>query len=42
MQIGDGFYKGTDGDLYFLDSSVPHRIKNIGTEPSMYFAIQWE
>ena len=42
MEIYDGLYKGTDGDLYFLGSNIPHAIKNIGTKPSMYFAIQWE
>jgi len=42
MEIGNGLYKGTDGDLYFLGSNIPHAIKNIGTEPCMYFAIQWE
>jgi len=42
MEIDHGFYKGTDGDLYFLGSNVPHAIKNIGTKPCIYFAIQWE
>jgi len=42
MEIGNGLYKGTDGDLYFLGSNVPHAIKNTGTESCIYFAIQWE
>ena len=42
MEIGDQFYEGTDGDLYFVNSNVPHAIKNIGSDSSMYFAIQWE
>lgn len=42
MEIGEGLYKGTDGDLYFIGSNVPHAIKNIGAESCMYFAIQWE
>ena len=42
MQIGDKFYKGNQGDLFYLGSNVLHAIKNIGTTPSMYFAIQFE
>jgi len=42
MQIGEKFYDGTDGDLYFLGSNVPHAIKNIGDESCMYFAFQFE
>ena len=42
MYIDNRFYKGTSGDLYFLGSNVLHAIQNIGAEPSMYFAIQWE
>ena len=42
MQIGDKFYKGTQGDLYFLASEIPHAIRNTGKEPCVYFAFQWE
>ena len=42
MQIGDEFYKGTQGDLYFLASEIPHAIRNTGEEPCVYFAFQWE
>ncbi len=41
MQIGDKFYKGTTGDLYFLSSNIPHALKNIGKEQCEYFAFQW-
>jgi (S)-ureidoglycine aminohydrolase len=42
MQIGDSFYQGTAGDLFYLESQVPHAIQNTGDEPCMYFAFQWE
>jgi (S)-ureidoglycine aminohydrolase len=42
MQIGDGFYQGTAGDLFYLASNIPHALKNTGTTPCMYYAIQWE
>ena len=42
MQIGSAFYKGSAGDLYFLDSNVSHAISNTGDKPCMYYAIQWE
>lgn len=42
MQIGDEFYKGTQGDLYFLASEIPHAIRNTGKEACVYFAFQWE
>jgi (S)-ureidoglycine aminohydrolase len=42
MQIGDKFYQGTQGDLYFLASEIPHAIRNTGEEPCVYFAFQWE
>lgn len=41
MQIGDQFFKGTKGDLYFLSSNKPHALKNIGKEQCEYFAFQW-
>jgi len=41
-QIGDKFYKGTEGDLYFLASEIPHAIQNVGKGQCMYFAFQWE
>ena len=42
MQIGDNFYKGTTGDLYFLGSMIPHAIRNDDTAPIMYYAFQWD
>lgn len=42
MQIGNEFYKAEAGDLYYLESNVPHAIQNISNEPCRYFAIQWE
>jgi (S)-ureidoglycine aminohydrolase len=42
MQIGDQFYKGGSGDIYYLGSNVPHAIQNIGTGTCTYFAFQFE
>jgi len=42
MQIADSFKKATSGDLIYLESMIPHAIKNDDTKPIMYFAIQWE
>jgi (S)-ureidoglycine aminohydrolase len=42
MQIGENFYKGSVGDLFFLGSNIPHAIRNVGAGSCMYFAIQWE
>ncbi len=42
MQIGDRFFKGTAGDVYFLGSNIPHAIRNTGDKPCMYFAFQWQ
>jgi (S)-ureidoglycine aminohydrolase len=42
MQIGENYYKGSEGDLFFLGSNIPHAISNEGTSSCMYFAIQWE
>ena len=42
MQIGNDFYQGTAGDLFYLESDVPHAIQNNGDESCMYFAVQWK
>lgn len=42
MQIGQSFYKGKAGDIYFLKTNVLHAIRNEGAKPCMYFAIQFE
>ena len=41
-EIGDAVKKSTTGDLIYLESMVPHAIKNVDTKPIMYYAIQWE
>lgn len=42
MQIGDKFYKGGTGDIYYLGSNIPHAIRNDGTGTCTYFAFQFE
>ncbi len=42
MQIGERICQAETGDLYYLETGVPHAIQNAGNEPCMYFAIQWE
>jgi len=42
MQIGDKFYKGKTGDIYYLGSDVLHAIRNVDTKPCLYFAFQFE
>ncbi|HLT73678.1 MAG TPA: cupin domain-containing protein [Ohtaekwangia sp.] len=42
MQIGEEFFRGNAGTIYFLGSNVPHAIQNIGTTPCVYFAFQFE
>jgi quercetin dioxygenase-like cupin family protein len=42
MQIGDKFYRAGAGDLVYLSSGVPHALKNTGTGPCQYFALQWQ
>ena len=41
MQIGDKFYKGETGDIYYLGSNVPHAIQNNGKGECTYFAFQF-
>lgn len=40
--IGNNVQPIEAGDLAFLDSDVPHAIRNTGTTPCMYFAFQWQ
>jgi (S)-ureidoglycine aminohydrolase len=42
MQIGQSIVKALVGDIYFLGSNVLHAIKNIDTQSTTYFAIQFE
>lgn len=42
MQIGEKFYKGGTGDIYYLGSNVPHAIRNDGVGTCTYFAFQFE
>jgi (S)-ureidoglycine aminohydrolase len=42
MQIGENFYKGGVGDIYFLGSNVSHAIRNDGNGTCTYFAFQFE
>lgn len=41
-QIGDSFYEGTAGDLFFLPSNVFHNITNTGKGQAVYYAFQFE
>jgi (S)-ureidoglycine aminohydrolase len=42
MQLGNDVVKTSASGFYFLGSNVSHAIKNIGTKPATYFAIQFE
>ena len=41
MQIGNAFYEGTAGDLFFLPSNAPHNLINMGEGQAIYFAFQF-
>lgn len=41
-QIGEKVYPGSAGDVIFLDSEVPHGIRNRGKGQCSYFAFQWD
>lgn len=42
MLVGEKFFKGKEGSVYFLESNVLHGISNIGKTACTYFAIQFE
>jgi (S)-ureidoglycine aminohydrolase len=42
MQIGDKFYKGSAGNVYYLGSNISHAIQNDGRGTCTYFAFQFE
>ncbi|MCP9755096.1 cupin domain-containing protein [Lacihabitans sp. CCS-44] len=41
MQIGENFYEGSKGDLFFLPSNQLHNLINIGKGSTTYFAFQF-
>ena len=41
MLIGDKHYKGSNGDLFFLSSNIPHNLTNEGKGQAMYVAFQF-
>jgi quercetin dioxygenase-like cupin family protein/enterochelin esterase-like enzyme len=41
LQIGDGTFRGGNGDVFYVESEVPHAIKNVGEGQAVYFAFQW-
>jgi enterochelin esterase-like enzyme/quercetin dioxygenase-like cupin family protein len=41
MEVGNNVIRASEGDFYYLDSSIPHAIKNIGDKQSRYLAYQW-
>ena len=42
MQIGNTFQKARPGDLIFLNSNIPHALKNLSKGECEYFAFQWQ
>ncbi len=42
MQIGDKFYKGHNGDFYYIGSNISHAVRNDGRGTCTYFAFQFE
>lgn len=42
MQIGDSFFEGQAGDLYYVGSNLLHGIRNAGQTSCSYFAFQFE
>lgn len=42
MEIGNQIYPAKAGDVYYAASNIPHAIRNLGDEQSMYFAFQWD
>lgn len=41
MLIGENHYKAKAGDVYFIQSEIPHSLRNIGDGPTEYYAFQW-
>lgn len=42
MRIGDEYFKGQSGDLYYMRTNILHGIRNNGTDTCSYFAFQFE
>lgn len=42
MEIGNEVFIAQPGDIYFLESQVPHALENTGTGPARYLAFQWD
>lgn len=42
MELGDDIVKAQTGDFYYVESDVPHGIKNIDSQQIQYFAFQFE
>ena len=42
MQIGQKFYQGKEGSIYYMGSNILHAIRNVGAVPCTYFAFQFE
>ena len=42
MQVGNNFYKGNAGDMYYAPSNVSHAIRNDGKGDCVYFAFQFQ
>ena len=42
MEVGNRKEKASKGDVYYLEANVPHAIRNLGDQPCMYFAYQWD
>jgi (S)-ureidoglycine aminohydrolase len=40
LQIDDDTFQGGNGDVFFVESDVPHAIKNVGEGQAVYFAFQ--
>ena len=41
MFIDGKYYKGSEGDIFFLSSGILHNLKNVGKDQCEYFAFQW-
>lgn len=42
MLLGEEYKQAAPGDIIFIQSEIPHSLRNIGTGRTEYFAFQWE